>query len=79
MPSPGPRAHVSFVGSGKLHIHFERRLDIHVALFSLAAADICSRFVDNLREPLLTGHALNMASARHDRALQKLTAHIDHY
>ena len=37
-----------FAGFGKLRIRFERRLDIHVALLSLAAAVICSRFVDDL-------------------------------
>lgn len=35
-------------GFGKLRIRFERRLDIRVALVSLAAAVICSRFVDDL-------------------------------
>ncbi|MCA8003172.1 IS5/IS1182 family transposase, partial [Burkholderia metallica] len=37
-----------FAGFGKLRIRFERRLDIHAALLVLAAAVICSRFVDDL-------------------------------
>lgn len=32
------RTHAWFAGFGKLHIRFERRLDIHRALLSLAAA-----------------------------------------
>jgi len=40
------RTHAWFAGFGKLRIRFERRLDIHQALLSLAAAIICSRFVD---------------------------------
>ena len=36
----------SFAVFGKLRIRFERRLDIHQALLTLAAAIICSRFVD---------------------------------
>jgi hypothetical protein len=35
-------------GFGKLRIRFERRLDIHAALLSLAAAVIFSCFVDDL-------------------------------
>ncbi len=42
------RTHAWFAGLGKLRIRFERRLDIHVAMLSLAAAVICSRFVDDL-------------------------------
>ncbi len=42
------RTHAWFAGFGKLRIRFERRLDIHVALLNLAAAVICSRFVDDL-------------------------------
>lgn len=42
------RTHAWFAGFGKLRIRFERRLDIHMTLFSLAAAVICSRFVDDL-------------------------------
>lgn len=42
------RTHAWFAGFGKLRIRFERRLDIHAALLSLAAAVICSRFVDDL-------------------------------
>jgi IS5 family transposase len=42
------RTHAWFAGFGKLRIRFERRLDIHSALLSLAAAVICSRFVDDL-------------------------------
>jgi len=41
------RTHAWFAGSGKLRIRFERRLDIHT-LLSLAAAIICSRFIDDL-------------------------------
>ena len=40
------RTHGWFAGFGKLRIRFERRLDIHLALLKLAAAIICSRFVD---------------------------------
>lgn len=40
------RTHGWFAGFGKLRIRFERRLDIHRALLKLAAAIICSRFVD---------------------------------
>lgn len=42
------RTHGWFAGFGKLHIRFERRLDIHLALLKLAAAIICARFVDRL-------------------------------
>ncbi|WP_338861952.1 IS5 family transposase (plasmid) [Mycetohabitans rhizoxinica] len=42
------RTHAWFAGFGKLRIRFERRLDIHIALLRLAAAVICSRFVDDL-------------------------------
>ncbi|WP_075123018.1 IS5 family transposase [Burkholderia paludis] len=42
------RTHAWFAGFGKLRIRFERRLDIHAALLVLAAAVICSRFVDDL-------------------------------
>ncbi len=42
------RTHAWFAGFGKLRIRLERRLDIHVALLALAAAVICSRFVDDL-------------------------------
>jgi len=42
------RTHAWFAGFGKLRIRFERRLDIHMAWLSLAAAIICSRFVDDL-------------------------------
>jgi IS5 family transposase len=42
------RTHAWFAGFGKLRIRFERRLDIHAALLSLAAVVICSRFVDDL-------------------------------
>lgn len=47
------RAHAWFAGFGKLRIRFERRLDIHAALLSLAAAVICSRFVVYLCQRLL--------------------------
>ncbi|MDN7751002.1 IS5 family transposase [Burkholderia gladioli] len=43
------RTHAWFAGFGKLRIRFERRLDIHAAQLILAAAAICSRFVDDLR------------------------------
>ncbi|MFM4906831.1 IS5/IS1182 family transposase, partial [Aeromonas veronii] len=33
-------------GFGKLRIRFERRLDIHLALLTLACAVICSRFAE---------------------------------
>lgn len=42
------RTHAWFARFGKLRIRFERRLNIHLALLSLAAAIICSRFVDDL-------------------------------
>jgi IS5 family transposase len=42
------RTHAWFARFGKLRIRFERGLDIHVALLSLAAAVICSRFADDL-------------------------------
>jgi hypothetical protein len=35
-----------FAGFGNLRMSFERRLDIHEALLKLAAAIICTRFVD---------------------------------
>lgn len=37
------RIHAWIAGFGKLRIRFERRLDIHLALLSLATAVICSR------------------------------------
>lgn len=42
------RTHSWFAVFGKLRIRFERRLDIHKALLSIAAAVITSRFVDDL-------------------------------
>lgn len=42
------RTHAWFAGFGKLRIRFERRLDIHIALLTLAASVICSRFVEDL-------------------------------
>ncbi|MDC6186795.1 transposase, partial [Ralstonia solanacearum] len=42
------RTHAWFAGFGKIRVRFERRLDIHCALLSLAAAIICARFVDDL-------------------------------
>lgn len=42
------RTYAWFAGFGRLRFRFERRLDIHAALLSLAAAVICSRFVDDL-------------------------------
>ncbi|GAB6852868.1 hypothetical protein JCM10599A_66720 [Paraburkholderia kururiensis] len=46
------RTHAWFAGFGNLRIRFERRLGTHLALLSMAAAVICSRFVDNLCWPL---------------------------
>lgn len=40
------RTHAWLAGFGKLRIRFERGLDTHVALLTLACAVICSRFVD---------------------------------
>ncbi|WER45622.1 IS5 family transposase [Cupriavidus sp. WKF15] len=40
------RTHAWLAGFGKLRIRFERRLDIHLALLTLACAVICSRFVE---------------------------------
>lgn len=37
------RTHVWLVGMGKLRIRFERRLDIHQAMLSLACSIICVR------------------------------------
>jgi IS5 family transposase len=42
------RTHAWFAGFGKLRIRFERSLDTHAALLSLAAAIMCSRFIDDL-------------------------------
>lgn len=42
------RTHAWFAGFGKLRIRFERSLDTHLALLTLAGAIICSRFVDDL-------------------------------
>ncbi|ATI27527.1 MULTISPECIES: IS5 family transposase [Ralstonia solanacearum species complex] len=42
------RTHAWFAGFGKIRVRFERRLDIHCALLSLAASIICARFVDDL-------------------------------
>ncbi|MCG7374111.1 IS5 family transposase [Pseudomonas luteola] len=42
------RTHAWFAAFSELRIRFERRLDIHTALLSLAAAIICPRFVDDL-------------------------------
>ncbi len=49
------RTHPWFAGFGKLRIRFERRPEIHQALLSLAAAIICSRFVDRWCQRLLEG------------------------
>ena len=40
--------HPRFAGFGKLRICFERGLHTHLALLTLAAAVICSRFVEDL-------------------------------
>lgn len=40
------RTHGWLAGFGKLRIRFERRLDIHMALLTLACAVICLRFVE---------------------------------
>lgn len=40
------RTHGWLAGFGKLRIRFERRLDIHLALLTLACAVICLRFVE---------------------------------
>lgn len=40
------RTHSWFAGFGKLRIRFERSLETHESLLQLAAAIICSRFVD---------------------------------
>jgi transposase len=40
------RTHAWLAGFGKLRIRFERGLDTHVALLTLACAVICSRFVE---------------------------------
>ncbi len=37
------RTHAWFAGMGKLRIRFERRIDIHLALLSLACSVICLR------------------------------------
>jgi hypothetical protein len=42
------RTHSWFAGQGKLSIRFERRLGIHKALLSIAAAVFAARFVDDL-------------------------------
>ncbi len=42
------RTHAWFAGFGKLRIRFERSLQTHLALLTLAAAVICSRFVEDL-------------------------------
>ncbi|WP_428480988.1 IS5 family transposase [Pseudomonas chlororaphis] len=42
------RTHAQFAAFGKLRIRFERRYDTHCVLLSLAAAIICSRFVEDL-------------------------------
>jgi len=40
------RTHAWLAAFGKWRIRFERRLDIHLALLTLACAVICSRFVE---------------------------------
>ncbi|QOK93665.1 IS5 family transposase (plasmid) [Ralstonia pseudosolanacearum] len=40
------RTHAWLAGFGKLRIRFERSLDTHLALLTLACAVICGRFVD---------------------------------
>ncbi|MEA5175781.1 IS5/IS1182 family transposase, partial [Xanthomonas fragariae] len=39
------RTHAWFAGMGKLRIRFERRIDLHLALLSLACSIICLRFL----------------------------------
>ncbi|CEE23204.1 transposase [Xanthomonas citri pv. citri] len=39
------RTHAWFAGMGKLRIRFERRIDIHLALLSLACSIICLRML----------------------------------
>ncbi|CAN0620226.1 protein of unknown function [Burkholderia multivorans] len=59
------RTHAWFAGFGKLRVRCERRLDIHTALLKLAAAIICSRFVDDLCKRLLGDreHAFTSSSS----------------
>ncbi|EAP70664.1 Transposase [Ralstonia solanacearum UW551] len=40
------RTHAWLAGFGKLRIRFERSLDTHLALLTLACVAICARFVD---------------------------------
>ncbi|WP_247387610.1 transposase, partial [Ralstonia pseudosolanacearum] len=40
------RTHAWLAGFGKLRIRFERSLQTHLALLTLACAVICGRFVD---------------------------------
>uniref|UniRef100_UPI00131EDC9D transposase n=1 Tax=Xanthomonas fragariae TaxID=48664 RepID=UPI00131EDC9D len=39
------RTHAWFAGMGKLRIRFERRIDLHLALLSLACSIICLRLL----------------------------------
>ncbi|CAD0315486.1 hypothetical protein CFBP2533_12820 [Xanthomonas hortorum pv. pelargonii] len=47
------RTHAWLAGMGKLRIRFERRIDIHLALLSLACSTICLQFLPGCCEPLL--------------------------
>lgn len=47
------RTRAWLAGFGKLRIRFERRLDIHIALLTLAASVISPRFVEDLCRRLL--------------------------
>ncbi|MDM7573890.1 IS5/IS1182 family transposase, partial [Xanthomonas fragariae] len=39
------RTHAWFAGMGKLRIRFERRIDLHLTLLSLACSIICLRLL----------------------------------
>jgi hypothetical protein len=73
------RTHAWFAGFGKLRIRFERRLDIHVALLSLAAAVICSRDyavpVCSARcSPMRCGRAQRQGSAKPRRVVRSCSS-----
>ncbi|KPL50070.1 transposase, partial [Xanthomonas axonopodis] len=46
------RTHAWFAGMGKLRIRFERRIDIHLALLSLACSIICLRMLPGFCQQL---------------------------
>lgn len=54
-----------FAGFGKLRIRFARRLDIHEARLTSAAAIICVRFEDRWCSPLLVKVAVTVWSGSH--------------